>query len=136
MNTTVHHFPTRSGQRPVCADNSQPVRVGAFSMFGHTTLASKNRELRKERMRAARLKGTHTDGEWRALRNEFKNVCVRCQSAGLRVERDHIVPIYLGGSDSIENIQPLCARCNASKGRESINWVAIRRSERAHHGMA
>ncbi len=78
-------------------------------------------------MRAARAKGRHTKAEWVALKTEFKGCCVRCGSSAYNVERDHIVPVYQGGSDSIENIQPLCARCNASKGPETTNWKALRR---------
>jgi hypothetical protein len=54
----------------------------------------------------------------------FLNTCVRCEGASnlVNVERDHIIPTYQGGPDIPENWQPLCARCNASKGPETIDW--------------
>lgn len=79
-----------------------------------------NRELRSARMAAAREKGRHTDEEWKALREFCGFKCVRCGAEGHQ-DRDHILPVYQGGSDGIDNIQPLCARCNASKGSESVD---------------
>jgi hypothetical protein len=96
-------------------------------------------------MRAARLLGTHTKEEWEALKNEFNHHCVRCLGANVKwrkgivggepdyhLDKDHITPVCLGGDDSISNIQPLCAWCNASKGPEVTNWVKIRRDEVRH----
>ena len=85
-------------------------------------MADKNRELRSERMRLANLKGTHTKKEWQELR-DFFNVCVRCngESGYSSLGKDHIIPIYQGGSNSIKNLQPLCPFCNASKGPENID---------------
>ena len=83
--------------------------------------------IRRQRMAAARAKGTHTPAEWIALKNEFQCRCVRCGDGTMRLDKDHIVPVYKGGSDSIDNIQPLCARCNASKGPETTDWAAFRR---------
>jgi len=40
--------------------------------------------------------------------------------------KDHIVPIYRGGSDGLENLQPLCRECNTQKGPEVFNWAAYR----------
>lgn len=41
--------------------------------------------------------------------------CVACgTSKDLSV--DHIIPVALGGSDHIRNLQCLCRRCNSSKG--------------------
>lgn len=54
----------------------------------------------------------------------FNNTCVRCEGASMlvNVERDHIIPKYQGGCDEPYNWQPLCARCNTSKGPERIDW--------------
>ena len=84
---------------------------------------------RRERMEFSRSLGTHTKEEWDELKMEFEGMCVRCGSGDFPVEKDHIIPIYKGGSDSIENIQPLCPRCNASKGPETFNWKKLRREQ-------
>jgi uncharacterized protein YdaU (DUF1376 family) len=90
-----------------------------------------NAQIRSARMTEARKKGTHTRQEWEALK-EVIGVCVNCGTAEYPLEKDHIIPVYQGGSDGIENIQPSCARCNARKGPENIDrrmsknalWVA------------
>ena len=85
--------------------------------------------LRSERMKAARKKGTHTELQWAALLRATGNVCCRCGSDEYRLERDHIKPVYQGGCDCIANIQPSCARCNASKGSETIDYRNIQTPE-------
>lgn len=80
-----------------------------------------NAEKRRRRLARSRARGTHTAVEWESLKATFEHRCVRCGTGEYRVERDHIVPVYQNGSDSIENIQPVCARCNASKGPEAID---------------
>lgn len=58
---------------------------------------------------------------------DFFGVCVRCEgkSGLINLEIDHIIPKYQGGWDDITNYQPLCAKCNASKGPETIDWRLI-----------
>lgn len=46
--------------------------------------------------------------------------CLRCGATG-RLQKDHIVCLYRGGSDAITNLQPLCNRCNSSKGPCTID---------------
>src|SRR3990167_2193851 len=77
---------------------------------------------RKFRLLAAKRKGCHMKCEWEEMKAFFKGRCVRCWEKSSRIEKDHIIPIYMGGSDAIENIQPICKSCNCAKRDETINW--------------
>lgn len=80
---------------------------------------SSNSQLRASRLAAARAIATHTDEQWARMVSLCKG-CVRCGAAG-PVQKDHITPIYQGGSDGIANLQPLCKECNTSKGLEAVD---------------
>lgn len=82
-----------------------------------------NAQKRAFRLKEARKLGRHTRAEWLEMRAFFKNTCAKCygKSGLVNVERDHVIPIYQGGSDGIDNIQPLCAKCNASKGPDNTD---------------
>lgn len=72
----------------------------------------------------AKQKGRHSKEEWLEMKSFFENTCCCClgESGLINIEKDHVIPIYLGGSDSIRNLQPMCARCNASKGSNESDW--------------
>lgn len=82
--------------------------------------AERGRHLRSGRLAAARDKGTHSQMEWECMKTFHSMRCVRCR-ADAELVKDHITPIYQGGSDAIDNIQPLCRKCNASKGPEATD---------------
>lgn len=68
--------------------------------------------------RRARLKGgggTYTRAEWNALLDRYNHTCPACGSTGIRLTVDHVVPIQLGGSNTVDNLQPLCKSCNSRK---------------------
>lgn len=73
------------------------------------------------RARVAGATGTHTNDEWFALCEYYKNKCLCCGTTD-RLTQDHIVPIARGGSDYIDNIQPLCMTCNLKKGARTIDY--------------
>lgn len=75
---------------------------------------------RSERLAAARTIGTHTDVEWAEM-VAFFGCCVKCGDASGGIMKDHIVPLYQGGSDAIANLQPLCRRCNSGKGADTTD---------------
>ena len=69
--------------------------------------------------------GTHSEAEWLSLCENCAYACLRCGRDDLKLTRDHVVPITKGGSDFIENIQPLCASCNSSKGTRVIDYRPV-----------
>jgi len=47
--------------------------------------------------------------------------CIRCKKKGFIIP-DHILSASLGGSNDITNIQPICDRCNSTKGKNIIDY--------------
>ena len=80
--------------------------------------------LRHERLAAARAKGRHTRAEWEVLRVAAGGHCPRCSHVCERLTKDHIIPLYLGGSDGIGNIRALCRSCNSSRSPGTADSMA------------
>ena len=89
---------------------------------------NKKKELRFKKNKRNRLKqatckelGTHTYGEWELLKKQYNYTCPCCglsepfNQKSKYLTEDHIIPLSKGGSDLIENIQPLCLSCNVKK---------------------
>jgi len=68
--------------------------------------------------------GSHTLQEWHELKKRYGNKCLCCgiSESEVTISIDHVMPIVLGGSDYISNIQPLCTRCNSKKHTKSTDY--------------
>ncbi len=58
--------------------------------------------------------GSHSLDEWNKLKEGCDHLCLHCGEEK-KLTKDHIIPLSEGGSDYIENIQPLCRNCNSKK---------------------
>lgn len=65
--------------------------------------------------------GSFTEEEWESLCEQYDNRCVSC---GKRkpLHQDHVVPLSKGGTNYIDNIQPLCKSCNSKKGTKDTDY--------------
>ncbi len=75
--------------------------------------------------------GTHEKWEWWRLLRYYGKACAQCGSRR-RIHKDHIVPVSKGGSNGLDNLQPLCESCNLSKGGKTADhrwdggeWVKV-----------
>ena len=97
------------------------------------------RKNRRNRLKinTVRELGTHTYADWELLKNKYNYTCPCCglsepfigQKSKYLTE-DHIIPLSKGGSDLIENIQPLCLSCNVSKNNKEKYYEQIKPTTR------
>ncbi len=78
------------------------------------------RVLRVARLRA--VGGSHTKQEWDVLKAQYNWTCLCCKKSDVKLTKDHIIPVSKGGSDNIQNIQPLCTSCNSRKNVKIIDY--------------
>lgn len=66
-------------------------------------------------------RGKFTLAEWDALCKEYDNRCLACGEKE-KLTVDHVVPLALGGMNTIGNIQPLCLVCNRKKSIRTFDY--------------
>lgn len=105
---------------------NNPARIRATArkryVENHDVAIATNHRKRARRRNAA---GSYTAGEWRALVNKYDNKCLCCGRDDVKLTMDHIVPLSMGGSNDIDNIQPLCLSCNVKKGVKMTDYRYI-----------
>jgi 5-methylcytosine-specific restriction endonuclease McrA len=93
-------------------------------------------KMNPEKMRESRVKSLHkrrqtiSSDSFQVPVSRFvrmrKKPCVYC-GAVEKIEIDHVVPLYRGGSNSEGNLVPACASCNRSKGYKFVMEWKLKR---------
>lgn len=83
-----------------------------------------NTSITSERHRAKKRKAEGngvTRKQWDDILGKYNNRCLRCGSTE-KIQMDHVVSISNGGRHDVDNVQPLCQKCNCSKGKKNIDY--------------
>ncbi len=70
------------------------------------------------------LKKHFTIKEWNELQEKWNYKCLCCGEKA--TSPDHITPLLRGGSNEIDNIQPLCLPCNLRKNSKIIDYRLVK----------
>jgi 5-methylcytosine-specific restriction endonuclease McrA len=79
----------------------------------------------RRRARLLNAEGSFTQEDWLKLKEIYDFTCPKCfrSEPEIKLTMDHKVPLVKGGSNYLDNIQPLCVSCNTSKGKKI--WFAF-----------
>lgn len=73
------------------------------------------------RARKRGLPGRISVKDYVSILEEYGQRCLKCGSEN-NIVLDHIVPLGEGGSNTVDNLQPLCYQCNHEKGVEIVDY--------------
>lgn len=122
------------GRKGLSKANCGSFRPGQFAREKHpmwrggisSTREYQNHYIRLNKAKRRGAKGMFSQDEWEELKKKCTNMCLCCKrfEPEIKLTIDHIVPIKLGGSNFITNIQPLCMSCNSRKSAKNIDYIS------------
>lgn len=109
------------------AENREKNRQGQYRRFKkeipNYNYEDNGRRIRRK-VRLLKNGGFHSKGEWENLKAQYNWTCPSCKESEPKISltKDHIISVLKGGSNNIENIQPLCRPCNSRKRSKCIKY--------------
>lgn len=105
-------------QRGVMSGKNAPRYIDGMSQSPeYVRRASHNRRVQKRGNG-----GEYTIQAWKELCDKHGNKCLACGRDDVLLTVDHVVPVVLGGTNDISNLQPLCKSCNSKKHAQVIDY--------------
>lgn len=99
------------------SENGKAINRISRKKYGLTDKCKIIRKNSRAKRRSLEKNGKISLEQWSEILAKNNHQCVKCKT-DKRIEMDHIIPLSKGGAHSVENIQPLCRSCNASKGNK------------------
>lgn len=114
--TKIKMSKLRGGNRPYFKKNDYDEYKNYISWRKN----KRNRVIKRLKIKSK----SHTFSEWELLKKQYNFTCPCCKKSEpeIKLTEDHIIPLSKGGSDLIENVQPLCLRCNLKKHIKIIKY--------------
>lgn len=93
----------------------------------HSPDTALGRKRGRNTVRNAQRRRELTPWQWRRTLAHFAGLCAYCGEAGKKLEREHFVPLLLGGTLAVGNVVPSCLGCNRRKRDTAPDvWLADR----------
>ncbi len=110
----------KKGHKPLVSGETHHNWKGGISKNEKYRSWVKNRRNRLKKISS----GSHSFEEWECLEKQYNYICPCCKrkEPEISLSEDHVIPLSKGGSDNIENIQPLCRGCNSKKHNKIIKY--------------
>ena len=126
----AYDFIRKAAER-ICSECRRVRLLSWFGLYARTcvdcsrNISIRNAENSANERRVRELHGGEwiTNEQWLDLLASVGHRCLRCGSTE-NITRDHVVPLFHGGRNSVENIQPLCGPCNSWKHTRTIDFRA------------
>ena len=77
--------------------------------------------------RKINLEASLTNEQWEAIKRAYNYKCAYCGRKMDNLEREHVIPVKLGGPFVAWNIVPACHRCNARKQAKEPETIPSKR---------
>lgn len=68
--------------------------------------------------------GSFSEDEWKEIKIKYNYTCLSCgkREPEIKLTIDHVTPLSMGGSNTVDNIQPLCGLCNCRKHAKRLDY--------------